>query len=405
MKTGILWMMAWRNLRRNLRRSLLGGLAMVFGLLCLLVFQALKVGLHEEMVLSVTRLDTAALQIVPAGYRPGLTRLQPLPHPERVAEVLQREDGLHYAARLKAPVLAMAGAGSASALLSGIEPEREAELTLIAGRVQQGGYLDRPGVLLGAELAESLGLQVGDQLKLLARSLFGQPVSRSLPVAGIYRTELESFDRNHLFVSLATAQQLLGAEGVVSEFAVALPPGEVSSLAARLRQGLDPASYHVASWRELAPDVVQLIELNDTTMGLLAVIVFAIVALGIANAMSMSVYERFREFGILAALGSRPVGIVKLVLRESLLLGCAAALAGSLLGAALCAYLGAVGLDLSGFTSANNYFASSHVIHARLLPVDLLAANLLTLATAVVAGCYPAVKAARLSPVEALRQH
>jgi len=403
MSHGLLWILAWRNLRRNLRRSLLAGLAMAFGLVCLIVFQALKVGLHDEMVLSVTRLDAGTLQILPAGYRPGLTSLQPLPHPEGAIRVLAQEPGVHFAPRLRAPVLAMAGSGSAAALLSGVEPERERQLTLIAGQLLEGGYLDRDGVLIGAELAESLGVQVGDPLKLLARNLFGQPASRSLTVVGIYRTALASFDRNHLFVRLAVAQQLLQAEGVVSEIAVAAPAGEETLLAGELRRVLSRDDYRGAGWQELAPDVAQLIELDDATLALLAVIVFAIVALGIANALAMSVFERIREFGILAALGTRPAAIVALVLRESLLLGAAAALVGSLLGWGACLYLGRYGFDLTELTSANNYFATSHVLHARLLAADLLLANLLTLLTAMAAGSYPAVKAARLKPVEALR--
>jgi len=404
MSPGLLWSLAWRNLHRNLRRSLLAGSAMTLGLLCLIVFQALKVGLHEEMVHSVTRLDAGTLQILPAGYRPGLTSLLPLPHPERPLRELARVPGVRFAPRLRAPALALAGSGSAAVLLSGIEPERERRLTLISGQLLQGDYLDRDGVLIGAELAESLGLQLGDPLKLLARSLFGQPVSRSLPVVGIYRTALASFDRNHLFVPLATAQQLLQAEGVVSEIAVAAPEGRESALARELRRALPGDAYRIAGWQELAPDVAQLIELNDATLALLAVIVFAIVALGIANALAMSVFERVREFGILAALGTRPAAIVTLVLRESLLLGVAAALVGSLLGWGACLYFGRYGFDLTELTSANNYFATSHVLHARLLPADLLLANLLTLLTALAAGSYPAVKAARLNPVEALRQ-
>ncbi len=138
-------------------------------------------------------------------------------------------------------------------------------------------------------------------------------------------------------------------------------------------------------------------------MRLLILIVFAIAALGIANTMTMITFERFRELGILAALGLRPGGIVLLIVLESLCLGLIAAALGSLLGIGVCSWLGRHGLDLTRFTSANQYFAAGHVIRAHLLPADLAAANLLTLATALLAGLYPAWKAARLDPVQAIR--
>jgi ABC-type lipoprotein release transport system permease subunit len=290
-------------------------------------------------------------------------------------------------------------------VLTGVDPVAEAGVTLIAGRLTAGRYLEpRGGVLLGATLADSLGVGVGDEVTVLVQTLFGRPGSRRLPVRGLFRTALSSFDRSHLFLDLPTAQGLFDAADVATAVAVSIAPGHEAELTLWLRDRLPAEHYRAAAWQELAPDVTQLIDLNDGTMNLLVMIVFAIVALGIVNTMGMSVMERTTEFGVLAAVGVRPAQVVALVICESLALGAAATAIGSLAGIAACSYLGTYGLDLTSLTSANQYFATSHVLKAHLEAADVLAAILVGLVTALLAGLVPAWRASRLAPAVALRR-
>ena len=396
-------LIAFRNVRRNSRRSLLTVLAIAFGLFCLIVFQALKVGLHREMIVSTVRLDAGSLQIHARGYEPNLANLTPLPAPATVAAALQEGGITRYARRLKAPALVLAGPKSSSVLVSGIEPAREPEVTFIASRLLEGSYpAEGNGVLISSGLAKTLELGVGDELTLMAQSAFGRPVVRRLPVGGIYRTDLSSFDQTHIFLDLTDLQRLLDTGDAVTEIAASLPIGAEGEAAGRLRERLGE-DYQVSSWQQVAPDVVQIIALNDATMQLLIGIVFAIVALGIVNTMSMVVFERFRELGVLAAIGTTPGRLIGMITLEASFLGLFAAVIGSAAGGLACAWLARYGLDLTSFTSHNQYFATSHVLKAHLLAGDFIAANLITVATALLAGLYPAWKASRLDPARAIR--
>jgi ABC-type lipoprotein release transport system permease subunit len=397
--------LAVRNVWRNPRRSLLTAAAIAFGLFCLIVFQGLKAGLHQEMVASAVELDAASLQVLAAGRGESLTRLKPLPEPQQVQDLLHGRPQAAASARLRAPALVTSPAGSAAVVLTGVDPVAEARVTLVAERLVAGRYLSPAGgVVLGAALAESLGVAVGDEVTVLVQTLFGQPASRRLSVRGLYRTALSSFDRTHLFVDLPTAQQLFAADGVVTAVAVRVAPEAGTELAGWLGGRLPGDRYRVVPWQELAPDVTQLIALNDGTMRLLVLIVFAIVALGIVNTMGMSVMERTTEFGLLAAVGTRPSQVILLVIGEALALGAVAAVAGSLAGVAACGYLGRYGLDLTHLTSANQYFATSHVLRAHLELADVAAANLVGVLTALLAGLLPAWRASRLAPAAALRR-
>jgi ABC-type lipoprotein release transport system permease subunit len=391
-----------RNIRRNGRRSMFTILAIGFGLFCLIVFQALKVGLHREMLHSTLNLDAGAIQVHASGYEPNLALIKPIEPMERIRSVLVEQGIVRSAERIKSPGLVLAGQRSSSVLLSGVVPDQERQVTFIAEKMQKGSYLEEPNaLLLGKALADSLQVSPGDKVTLMVQTMFGKAAARKFLVGGIYQTELSSFDQNHVYLNLAAAQDFLGAEGVVSEIALRLSLTEAAEEASLLQKRLG-SLFQVRSWEQNLPDLAQLIELNDTTMGLLVFIIFAIVAMGITNTMTTVIFERFSEFGTLAAIGTSPRGIVSLVVLESLFLGAFAACIGGLAGIATCFWLARHGLDLSRFISSNQYFSSGHVLRAFLLPEDFLFAVLVTLATSFVAGLYPAMKAGRLEPVEAL---
>lgn len=394
---------ALRNVLRNRRRSLFTIAAIAFGLFCLIVFQALKVGLHRQMTDGTVLLETGSLQIHAAGFESNLAELRPIDAPDRVEAALDSAGVSAFGRRLRVPALVLSGAGSSAVMLSGVDPAAEPRVSRIAEKVIQGRYLGNDDrILIGYELAQSLGVKPGGTLSLMAQDPAGFPVSRRFTVGGIYRTELGSFNRSRVFLSLETARKFLRAGDVVTEIAVLVDRGREERLAATIRTMLPAASYQVRTWQEAAPDLSQLIEMNDATMRLLILIVFAIVALGITNTMTMTVYERFHELGVLTAIGTPPSGILAMITLESLFIGAVAAVVGSLAGIAACAWLARHGIDMTHFTSSNQYFAMTHVIKAYLVPGDLVAANGVALATAFLAGLYPAWKAARLEPVKAI---
>jgi len=409
----VLLLLAGRNVFRNRRRSLLTLGAIALALMSLLVFLALKRGLHEKMIQGTMTLHLGALQVQAAGYQANLAVLSPLDAPEQVA-ALMRHKGMTVAPRLSSPALVLAGRRSVSVVLTGVEADLERQVTVIAQRVVAGTYLAGEGeVLLSRRLAAALELHSGDKLRIMTQDGNGRPQVRDLPIGGVYETALTSFDLGHVFVAIGTLQGLLSAPGAVTALVAAPPSRAVSGHRQAeeimagwdkdLRGQLDGTHYQIVPWQEAAPDVYQLIELNDGTMRLLIGIVFVLVGLGIANTMTMSVYERFRELGVLASSGLTPAGTVMLILAEAALLGLAAALLGTILGGSICLWLAVHGIDLTKLTSANQYFTDTHLLKAVMTPGDFLLANAVTVLTALVAGILPALHAARLEPAESLR--
>lgn len=391
--------LAMRNLWRNPRRSMLTATAIALGLSCLIIFGALKRGLHEEMRNSTVRLETGAVQVHAAGYEANVIHLKPLVNAQGVIEAAKRSGALSHSTRIKVPALVIAGDKSSSVMITGVEPELEQVVTIIASRVVEGSYLGNDGVLIGASLADSLGITVGQDIGLMAFDKEGSQRRKKFTVSGVFRTELSSFDRGHIYMPITVAQEFLKATGVVTEVVLT---GDESAILNNLRGLLSNEDYVIWSWQEVAPDVKQIMDINDASLRLIALIVFAIVALGIANTMGMAIVERYREFGIIAALGTTPGSIMGLVLLESLLLGVIASFVGSALGLIACIYLSIHGIDLSLFTSSNQHMAISHILKGNLSALDFLSANVLTITTSVLASCLPALKVSRLRPVDAI---
>jgi len=395
-------LLACRNLSRNRRRSLLTISAIAFALVSLLVFNSLKQGLHQTMIATATQTDIGAIQIHGQGYEANRVNLSALPDPVEVSKALASMGITTFARRLKGNGLVLAGPKSAAVLLHGVVNEEERRVTVVHERLIAGvAPAGEKEVMIGQGLARALGLALADPLTIMSQDLFGAPVTRRFTVCGIFQTGVAAFDQGHLFLTLPGLQSYLDADGLISEIAVSVPIAEHTAQVGLLRQRLGDA-YRVEPWEAVAPDVTQLIALNDSTMLILIAIVFLIVGMGIVNTMTTIIFERFREFGTIAALGCTPAGIMGLVTAEALALGLAASLLGSTIGITLCLYLARYGIDLTAFTSSNQYFSNNHVLKAVLTWQDLLATNGFTLFAAMAAGLYPAWCAARLDPAHSL---
>ena len=394
--------LAFRNLSRNRRRSILTVVAIAFSLVCLLVFDALKNGLHQKMISTATETDIGSLQIHGKDYGANFISLTEITNPDRVTDVLAAMGINTYARRLKTSGLILAGRKSAAIVLHGVIAEEEQRVTVVHDRIVSGrSPTGAKELMVGQSLAQAFGVGVGNELSVMTKGLSGITVTRRFTISGIFQTGVAAFDQNHLFMSLSTLQSFLDAEGMISEIAVVLPRDSLA-IKAKLLRGQLGSDYQIKTWEEISPDLVQLISLNDTTMAVLILIVFLIVAMGIANTMTTITFERFREFGTIAALGATPANIISLVIAEALALGLTASLIGSIVGIALCLYLGSHGIDLTAFTSTNQYFSNNHILKAILDWRQVLLTNSFTLLTAILAGIFPAWTAARQNPVQAL---
>jgi ABC-type lipoprotein release transport system permease subunit len=284
-----------------------------------------------------------------------------------------------------------------------IDPEREARITVLADSVVEGAYLDgeRRRILLGQALGEHLQVKLGAKVVLSATDVAGDLTGEAFRVAGFFQTSSLELDRSTVYVRLPEAQSLFAMGDAISELVIRTDRDEVEELQRQLVERLGDG-VEVRNWEQLAPLLVYFVDIFDQMAWIVYAAVFIAMAFGIANVLLMSVFERTREIGVLSSIGMSAPRVVAMVTWESLLLTVVGLLAGFALSA-LGLFLLRDGIDLSRWAQGLNALGVGTTIVPVVRTGDLVAPTLVATATGILAGLWPAVRASRGRPADALR--
>ena len=405
---------AWRNLLRGWRRSAVVLCAVSVGLFASLSLVAWGHGLLNQVVQTAVATRLSLLAIHAKGYQAdpdvGLALAD---GGRQLAALVERFPGAHALPRALGDGLAQSARQNAHVTLVGVIPEAERRVSvvgnsIVAGDFPQptpgGGVRALPGALLGSELADDLRVGVGEKIVLHAPGESGLGAFR---VSGLFHSASPDFDKGTVFLRLEDAQRLLGVGDRVHEIAVALDDARAldrldAFAKAELPRARPGEALEILTWQEREPRLASLLDLMSSTAWIAYATVFAGMAFGIANALLMSVFERIREFGVLRSLGLQGRQLVELVLLESLILTLGGAALGVGLGVAFVLVLGHTGVSGDAFAGAGVLSVGPRV-YPRLESGDWLSPFALAVVTAALAAIWPAVKAARLRPAEAVR--
>jgi putative ABC transport system permease protein len=396
---------AWRNLWRNPRRSFVTMGTMMVALCALVTFSGLMRGMQRAMEANVVELETGDVQLFAQGYQERPSLYLRIERPEALLAALDRE-GYAASARLRAAGLAAAGASSGGAFLIGVDVARDHRVSRIDREVERGSWLDpgdAKGVVIGRRLAKSLGISPGGEILLLTNAADGSMANELYRVRGVLRGVGDAIDRGGVYMNAAAWRELLVVPEGVHQIIVRRPAG-VDLPAARARVAALAPALDVKSWVQLLPTLANILETQEGSLVLIELIVYAAVASVILNAMMMAVFERIRELGLLKAVGMKPRTVFALVACEGLWQTAVAVAAGLLLAAPLLYYLVHHGLNIASLAGASiqgiAYNAEWHAEVDRATVAGPIAMLVLAVAAAIT---FPALKAARLKPLDAMR--
>ena len=400
--------LAWRNVFRNVRRTLITLSAVTFGLAAMIVFFGFTDGFHAQWVENTVRVYTGHIQIYSKGYHDDPQLANSIADLDRVLKEVEKEPSLDtYTYRVEIQGLVSTAENSYGVLIRGIDPEREVGITALRDRIIRGRYLeegDERGILIGYRLADRLNAEVGDKIVLMVQAADGSISADLFRLRGVFRMGAVEMDSAIVVIGLEAAQRLAALEDRVTEIAIMVKrPSDVIPAAQRLKERLEPMGYEVYTWQDLMPALKEMIDLDNVFMYIILLIVLVVVSLGILNTMLMSILERVREFGIMMAMGTKPYQIVILVVMESFLLGLWGTVMGAALGISANYLISLRGFDLSRWSGAMELFATLNpVIYPETNPSNVLWSCAMVLITTLVVSIYPAIRAARLRPVEAI---
>jgi ABC-type lipoprotein release transport system permease subunit len=397
--------MAWRNLGRYRRRTLITVAAMTLALLVMVLYTSLVEGYLRDLERNIVDIELGDIQIFVPGYRDNPSIYDRIDEPDQLVGELE-DAGFRAAARLIGGGLAAAGEASSGVMLKGIDVIEDADVSQIGQHVDRGRWLepaDPTGVVLGSRLAHTLGAAPGDELVLLSQAADGGIANDLYVVRGVLKSISDEADRSGVFMTASAfrtfffvpdgAHQIIVRKGREQELPDAV--AQVSEIAA----GLD-----VQSWRELVPILASLLDSSRALIQIVFLIIYLVVVILLVNATLMAVFERIRELGVLMALGVGPGRVFLLVYLEGGLQMALAIVVGLALSVPGLAYLTAHGLDLSGLGGMSFAgIAFDPVWRGVVTPMTILGPVVTLVFIVAVSVLYPALKAARISPVAAMR--
>ncbi len=404
--------LAWKNLWRSRRRTLITLAALSFSLMLVQGSHNLSAGVYSAMIDSGVRAGTGHLVVYRQEYVAGRDERYSF-DPQQLADQIAELEGVEAVLpRLYLPGLAQSSRESRGILLTGVEPQAEARINPFLKNISLERLPSLSGreAILGSRLLKELQLKQGNKFVVTLQGRSGDLVSEMFRVHGVVTTGIKSVDKSLLLVGRERAAKLMGVPGEIHELAVVLQDQQVDRQVYPALQKLlqQRPLLRALSWEEAMPNLANAIKLDYASSQFIFVILLLIVTIGVINTLLMSVMERFREFGVILAIGGSAVRLRIQVYVEALLLGLVAMLLGSLFGALLTWYLQAVGIDLRDFMEGDLEFGGvvfDPIMRAAWdLPYMLQMAGFMLLLS-LVAAIYPAVKAGRIVPAEALRHH
>ena len=289
-------------------------------------------------------------------------------------------------------------------LLRGIDPQREVRVNRFSDYLVFG-TLPRADedIIVGTELASSLRLAVGAPVKVISPA---DGTTHALRVSGIFRSGMYEYDATLVAVTLARAQQLYGLGDRVGGIGVKLDAlDRAETVAADLRRGLR-GGLRVKTWTELNPALFGALKVEKTVMFVILSLIIVVAALNILSMLIMIVMEKTKDIGTLRALGATRGSIATLFLSQGVVIGLIGIGLGLAVGLSLAANLNAIMNWIERLTGwalfPPTVYYLDH-IPARINAGDVASVAAAAFALAALAGTYAAARAARLSPVDALR--
>ena len=403
---------AWRNLWRNKTRTFIVISAIAFSYGLMLVMFGVADDSYAEMEDAVVAAVGGHVLVHGEGYWDFPTGGQKIDDVAQRRRQIEEVPGVDAVAqRVMAFGLLGTAASNEGVQILGVDADDEVPFDDLYGDVVEGevfgGERDNP-IVIGRDLAEDLGVGIGDRLVLTASDIDGEVTRGLFWVDGILRATPGQTGEGRAYVQFDELQDLLAYGDGATQLGVRLQDDGMRTRVARdLRTEFDGAGLEVLTWDEAVPEFAALIEFDELFTYFYMFIIVFIVALGITNTFLMAVMERIREIGLLSALGLTPRRIGTMILLETAILTIVGMAIGLGLGLAGHFWMATHGIDLSAVADIDMEIAGLSldmmVIHSHIVPVRWIGGSVAIFIVIVLSAIYPAWKATKMAPSEAMR--
>jgi putative ABC transport system permease protein len=410
---GNLFKIAIRNLRRYKRRTLLTASLVTLGVVFVLIFVSVTGSFKSMMIGQMTDSMLGHLEVHRKGYLASIDNLAlnlnlKLQAYQKLEGILKQQPEVEaFSPRIKFGGMFSTFVETTNIRLNGVYPDRELKaVPLLPSRVTNGGgkSLEKGEIWIPELMSKSMKVNVGDTVVIIATNKDGSVNGKQFKVSGVLESITGPGGRDG-YIHIEDAKEVLRMEEMeISEVAVRLKDfSRLHSFSDKLegilsgelnKQG--KPIYEVHTWEKLSPfyNIARMIDLMAFFIKLMLI---AIVLISIMNVMIMAVYERVREIGTIAAIGTLPGKILSMFVVEGFSLGLLGVIAGNALGMIII-----IIVNLSKITFSFGR-QTGLILSAKVAPMDMLVVSLIVIVISVIASLQPALKASRMEPIKALR--
>ena len=409
---------ALRNVIRHRRRALITAVTMMVGIGLFIALDSLYNGLDRLSVDDLINFRDSSVKIFSAAYdadRESFPLDKGVPDAASLESWLKKDKRV-VAVTTRTQFLAQAGNNRDTTYVIGTAVDPAADPTVFALKnVISGSYFTRQAgadrqIIIGRELAEKLGLTLGDTMVLAASTRFEAQNADDFTIIGLLSTSDPTLNKGTVFITLNAANDFLDLGGLVTEMDVRLRPrvnlsdtlADSASVAAGVKAAFPALAPY--SFQDLNKGILTVLKQKRIWGYVMMLFILLIAAVGIVNTVLMSVYERIREVGVLKALGFRGKEVVRMFILEGFFIGCLGSVLGAALGILINCYSIYVGFPLQKFGSdVGAGFAFWGTLRGEWNPGSILFAVIFGMVIAVIAAAIPARSAARMTATSALR--
>nr|WP_321408259.1 FtsX-like permease family protein [uncultured Carboxylicivirga sp.] len=398
---------SWRNVWRSKTRSVVILFAIALGIFTGVFNYAFYNGMAVQRINSAISTEASHIQIHPKGYLEEPDEKNYISNAASLASEISEKDSVKAAcSRFIVQGMIQSPTTSSGIRIMGINPEIESSVTNVHSKIIDGAYFEgvkRNPVVIGQKLADKLKLKVRSKVVITFADASGYISGASFRVAGIYETSNKMYDQTNIFVKTEDLTSLYGVNtNAGHEIAVLLNqsddvPAVLDVLTNKYQQ------YDVKEWRKIMPEVSMLESSLDISMYIFMIIILLALTFGIINTMLMAVLERTKELGMLMSIGMNRGRVFKMIMIETVFLSLIGGVVGIIMGALVTVLTAKSGIDISIVSEGFGAMGYDSMVYPVLRIKNVIDVVVMVFITGMLAALYPAYKALKLKPAEAIR--
>lgn len=405
----MLILIAWKNIWRNKLRSFIVITAMTLGMIGGIISAAVMAGASSQSLDDARNDYASEIQIHHPKYIDNNELSKYIENASKIKQFISEIEGVQtVTSRVKILGMIQSTKNTSGIFINVIDPETEKTVTNIHSRIDDshGSYFEcdrKYPIVISEKTADLLKIKLNSKVVLSFVQLDTTYSGGAFRVCGIYKTFNSGYDAMNVFIQETELHKISSLpENISHELAVRVPKDEDLL---KVKEEILPQypDLSVRTWKEQYAELALMNDMMDKMIYVFLIIILLALGFGIVNTMLMAVLERIKEFGMLMAVGMSKRRVFKMIMYETIFLSSVGGIIGMAVSWFILLFKSKSGFDFSKMEEGFEKFGFAAKVYPDLEPTFFFVLSFLIILTGIIAAIYPAKKAVKLNPVEALR--